>query len=143
MLADEDACARCGRPTPTDHLRLWTTRERLREFRRGSVAAKAERVRVAAGAVGLPGEAGAVEPGAPLPRTPAIAYRWITMAHALCPECHLVVEADGSRFHDHDRRRAWVVVIAVVGFFALAWAGFAPFTANWIAAFWQNGAGGR
>ena len=49
----------------------------------------------------------------------------------------------GSRFHDHDRRRAWVVVIAVVGLFALAWAGFAPFTHNWIAAFWRNGAGGR
>ena len=142
MLVDEDACARCGRLTPTDDLRVWTTRERLREFRRPP-AAGADRVRVMAATAGDCSPLASAEPSQPEARTPAIRYRWITSAHALCTDCHALVEADGSRFHDHDRRRAWVVVIAVIGLFAVAWAGFAPFADNWIAAFWRNGAGGR
>jgi len=141
MLVEEDACARCGRLTPTDDLLLWTTRARLRSYR--AAAREPERVvLVAETGAAVPAETRTSEPSE-LVRRPAVNYRWVTQAFALCPDCHPVVQADAARFHDHDHRRAWVILIAALAVFALIWAGFAPFTSNWIAAFWRNGAGGR
>ena len=139
MLDPEHACARCHRITPEDELRLWTTRERLRETARFH-ARQSVHAAVTAGAAETADASPPPEPG---PRPPAISYRWITVAHALCGPCHAAVEADGDRFHALDRRRAVVIALAFVGVAAGIWLGFAPFAGHWIAAFWRNGAGVR
>ena len=69
-------------------------------------------------------------------------YRWVTVAHAVCPDCHAVIQRDAGRFHDHDRRRAVITVIAVLALVALIYVGYTMFMPSWAAAFWQNGARG-
>jgi hypothetical protein len=112
-------------------LRVFTRRERLRVFSRS----QASRVLVAAGGEDAPA------PEAIRPRP--FAYRWVTQAYALCPDCHAAMAHGRGEMLDHDRRRALLVMAAFIGVGAVIWAGFAPFTFNWIAAFWRNGAGGR
>ncbi len=124
-------------PTPHEALRLFTQRERLRSFTRQPV-----RVREAVMADAAPGPAPPPATAADSPRAP-FTYRWVTRAYALCPDCHAAIDGGRADILDHDRRRALLTCAAVAGLVAVMWFGFAPFTHNWIAAFWRNGAGGR
>lgn len=160
MLNEHHACARCGRDTPVDDLVLWTSRERLREYsRRGARggAAPSAQARVLQGAGGViqAGQAApAVEETAPLIAAAAqrqgaahaaasggraVQYRWVTVAHAVCPPCHTVIQKDAGRFHDPDRRRALLIALAVVAMVALIWVSFTMFLPSWSAAFFRNG----
>ncbi|CAN5288726.1 hypothetical protein BH09PSE2_BH09PSE2_12950 [soil metagenome] len=137
VLSPEQPCARCAAATAHDDLRVWTKRERLRSFRRRPAPVR----RMAMAGSDAPDESddrsGDDPGGAPF------AYRWVTRAYVLCPACHGAITGGDGALLDHDRRRALLTCAAVLALTALMWFGFAPFTHNWIAAFWRNGAGGR
>ena len=135
MLEPEQPCARCAASTPHEALRVWTQRERLRSFARKPAIVRS--------LVMADGSVDSARPSDPPAETAPFAYRWVTRAHVLCPTCHDAVSGGRGDMLDHDRRRALVTCAAVLGVVALMWFGFAPFTHNWIAAFWRNGAGGR